>query len=185
MLFRLLFTAISLLMAAGSVLVLDCSAGSISFLADDPLSVCSYIDRIGAQGSVWIGAGLAAAAGLLLAIAWVPSLRSSHYPWPKPEEALRENLDRVASPPRQPSTAYTGAGHRMDILRRVEAVEAALLNDETAPREATEKWMSLLKETNNLHAEGKLSTEDFVEVNSRLVELLDEPVGEPEEAVAG
>lgn len=177
MLPRVLLTAASLTVAAAAALLLDCSAASVQLLGGDPIGICPTAASLGLTGDVWVAVGLFLVAILSLALTWVPSLR----PGEKrrrlsPARTLERNLGRIPD---------VGEAHRSEELtpvtaritslrRRLEAVETSL-DSEMASRETAEKWMDLLREANDLHNSGDLSTDDFKEINTRLLALYTEP----------
>lgn len=65
------------------------------------------------------------------------------------------------------------AGTVSELEERVEVVEKAFANDAHDSRSLTREWIRLLRETNSLHNSGVLSTEDFKELNTRLLHALD------------
>lgn len=178
MLSRALLTAASLTVAAAAALLLDCSASSVQILGGDPVDVCGTAASMGLTGDTWIAIGLFVVAILSLTLTWIPSLR----PGEKrrrlsPTKTLERNLSRIPE--------VGGEEHRSDeptpsrsrlasVRRRLEAVEASF-GSELASRETVQQWMDLLREANDLHNSGDLSTEDFREINTRLLDLHAEP----------
>jgi hypothetical protein len=87
-----------------------------------------------------------------------------------PEHSLNRNLGRLADD--EPSPAPKGAARPASGLEgRVGAVEMAMSGPATPTREVTEHWMSLLRELNDLHNQGRLDTDEFARLNTRLLDL--------------
>lgn len=177
MLPRVLLTAASLTVAIAAAALIDCSSASVELFGGDPIGICRAATSMGLTGSVWVGLGLFLVAALALAWTWVPSLR----PGEKrrrlsPTRSLWRNLGRIpeVSDALRPEQRMAYQGLMADLCRRVEAVEASVESD-IASREATERWMRLLREANDLHNSGELSTEDFRDINTRLLDLFIRP----------
>lgn len=178
MLSRALLTAASLTVAAAAALLLDCSAASVQILGGDPVDVCVTAASMGLTGDIWVAIGLLVVAMLSLTLTWIPSLR----PGEKrrrlsPTKTLERNLNRipeVGGDEYRSDEPNQAASQLASVRRRLEAVEASL-GSEIASRETVQQWMDLLRESNDLHNSGDLSTEDFKEINTRLLGLHAEP----------
>jgi hypothetical protein len=70
----------------------------------------------------------------------------------------------------------TSENHLARLTRRLETVEVAL-GGSVGSREATEQWMGLLRDANDLHNHGNLLTEDFKVINTRLLQVFSPTVG--------
>lgn len=178
MLSRALLTASSLTVAAAATLLLDCSSASVEILGGDPLGVCAHAASLGLTDDVRVSIGLLTVAILSLALIWIPPLRPGEKRRRRsPARTLQRNLGRlpeVGDDARAGGEPQTAGFDLVGLRRRLEAVEASL-GSEMASREAAEKWMDLLREANALHNSGDISTEDFKEINTRLVNLSTEP----------
>lgn len=177
MLPRVLLTAASATVAIAAAVLIDCSVATVELFGDDPIGLCTSAEYMGLTGDIWVGLGLLVVAVLALSWTWVPALR----PGEKrrrlsPTRSLERNLGRIPEVgDESPSVESTPAQELMDdLIRRVEAVEASMDAD-VASREATERWMSLLREANDLHNTGDLGTEDFKVINTRLLDLFAQP----------
>jgi membrane protein implicated in regulation of membrane protease activity len=184
MLPRALLTAVALIVAASATALIDCAEAAVEILGGDPLGVCGTAASLGLTGDIWVGVGLAVIAALTLAWTWIP--------WLRPEErrrrltaerSLERNIGRIPDLGYETqvdgetlSGEHSGSdtSMRSALHRRIEVVETTL-NSDVAPREATENWMRLLREVNDLHNSGELSTEDFKEINTRLLDLFAKP----------
>jgi hypothetical protein len=178
MLARVLLTAASLTVAAAAAALIDCSVAAVELFGGDPIGICSTASSLGLTGDIWVGLGLAGIAGLFLAWTWVPALRPGERRRRlAAAQSLERNLGRI---PEVGGEADRSAGSPpdrdflADLWRRLEAVEVSL-GSEGASREATERWMGLLREANDLHNSGELSTEQFKEINTRLLDLFTRP----------
>ncbi len=172
---RILLTLASLVVAAAGALLADCELG---LLGGDPLGVCSAMTSYGMGNAALLGGGLVLF-GLLSTVAvWVPAARPGNKRRRrKPDVSLRRNLDRlneIGSDVADPGQADA----RARLISRLEALETSLAGDGgEATREATEQWMYLLRRANDLHNQGDLATDDFKQINTRLLDLFSAPVG--------
>jgi len=174
---RLLLTAASLTVASLAVLVVDCTSRGVRVVSGDPIGVCTTLDSLGVRDGLWIGVGLILGAILALVAVWAVrpgakrrSLESAN--------SLKHNLGRLADVGSELGQVDEGTPshvHLTRLVRRLEAVELSLSSEVTAAREATQQWMSLLREANHLHNEGELATDHFKEINTRLLSLFSMP----------
>lgn len=169
MFIRVLLTALALAIVALSALVIDCTARVLEFLGGDPVGVCAAVDPFTDDLRLWLGIGLGVLGVLVLAVVWArPGTRRS----PDVEETLVQNLSRL--PELTHGSVEVGATskeHVVNLIQRFEAVMAALESDEDGSRDATRQWIGLLREANELHNLGELTTEDFKTINTRLLGL--------------
>jgi hypothetical protein len=96
-----------------------------------------------------------------------------------PENTLMDNLNRL-NDESAPASARARSPEEVlaaELIGKVEAVETSMLGLGTPTREVTERWMGLLRQSNDLHNQGLLSTEDFSRINTRLLDLFAEPAG--------
>lgn len=178
MLPRALLTAASFTVAVAAVVLIDCASAAVELLGGDPTGICGTAASMGLTGGVWVGVGLLVVAVLALAWTWVPTSR----PGEKrrrlsPTRSLERNLSRipeVSGDESRPEALSPAQELLANLRRRLEAVEASIDSD-VASREATEKWMGLLREANDLHNAGQLNTEDFQEINTRLLDMFTQP----------
>ena len=175
---RLLLTAASLTVASLAVLIIDCSSLNFRLVGGDPIGVCTTLDSFGVRDGLWIGVGLVLGAILALVAVWAvrPGAKRRNL---EPVNSLKHNLGRLAdigSELGQVDESTPSYVHLTRLVRRLEAVELSL-SEATLAREATQQWMSLLREANNLHNEGELATEHFKEINTRLLSLFSMPDG--------
>ena len=178
MLSRDLLTTASLTVAVAAVLLLDCAAANMKAFGGDPIGLCATARSLGLTGDVWVPTGLLLLAILSLALTWIPSLR----PGEKrrrlsPAKTLERNLGRIpeiGGDVHEPEVATPATSQLVSLRRRLEAVEASL-GSEVTSRETVQKWMDLLREANSLHNSGDLSTDEFKEINTRLLDLDTEP----------
>jgi hypothetical protein len=49
------------------------------------------------------------------------------------------------------------------------------MSDAIPTREATQQWMRLLRQANDLHNDGTLDSQDFKKINTRLLDLFSAP----------
>lgn len=193
MLLRTLLTAALVAVALVAAVVVDCTTSYVG-LADDALSgVCTTVEFLDSQTGLWTGVGLGMFAVVGLVATWVPALKErTRLRKHEPAKALVENLGRLADVGSQLSEVAedTAPGdiHLVARLsRRVEAVEIAITSEAVPSREATQRWMSLLREANDLHNDGRLETDDFKKINTRLLDLFTHPTrdeGEYSETVS-
>lgn len=186
MFWRALSTTASLTVAVAAVAVIDCMSAALRIFSDDPLGVCAAADSLDADLGVWVGIGLAVFAVIALVATWVPAARpGAKRRRLRPENSLSSNLARLpdlgieAPDPGSASDAHLGR-----VTRRLEVIEAALDDEETPTREVTRQWMELLRDVNDLHNRDELATEDFKEINTRLVGLFAGPAERPERLAA-
>lgn len=175
---RVLLTASSLTVAAAATLLLDCSSAAVEILGGDPIGACDTAASLGLTGDIWVAIGLFGVALLSLTLIWIPSLRPGERRRRRsPRKTLERNLGRlpdVGGDAPKPEALPPALPHVAELRLRVEAVEISI-GSEVASREAAEKWMDLLRKANDLHNSGEISTEDFKEINTRLLDLHTEP----------
>lgn len=184
MFLRALLTAGSLAIALTGVAAIDCATTAVSVFTGDPGGVCAILGSPGDGIALWLGIALVTFAVIGLLATWVvgPIARG---PRAKPEVTLKDNLARIPDLGLEPpESAPASILHVTRITRRVEVIEDAV-NSETPPtREVTREWMKLLRDANDLHNRDELPTEDFKEINTRLLALFAGPENENEEVVA-
>ncbi|HEY6635344.1 MAG TPA: hypothetical protein VI141_06990 [Acidimicrobiia bacterium] len=178
---RALSTVASLAVAAVGVLLAGCSPASFLPIPGDPLGICASVSSYGIEGVRGIGLALVVAATLALIATWVPTWRPGHKRRMRavPENTLMDNLNRL-NDESAPASARARSPEEVlaaELIGKVEAVETSMLGLGTPTREVTERWMGLLRQSNDLHNQGLLSTEDFSRINTRLLDLFAEPAG--------
>ncbi len=174
---RALSTVASLAVAAAGVLLAGCSPASLLPIPGDPLGICRSVASYGIEGVRGIGLALVVAAMLALVAIWVPALRPGHKRRMRavPETTLMDNLNRLSDESAAPRLRSPEEEIAADLIRKLEAVETSMLGMGTPTREVTERWMGLLRQSNDLHNQGLLATEDFSRINTRLLDLFTEP----------
>ncbi|HEX6301160.1 MAG TPA: hypothetical protein VF148_11900 [Acidimicrobiia bacterium] len=176
MLLRVLLTAVCAAVATAAVLIVDCTYAIIDLFTDDPAGLCAGLSSFGSDSQVWIGVALGALAVFGLTVIWLPvvkaGVRQRRF---EPAKALAHNLPRLADVGTQleevenvPTLAEI---QTIRLLRKVEAVEVSVMSEAIPTREATQQWMRLLREANDLHNDGTLETDDFKKINTRLLDL--------------
>jgi hypothetical protein len=176
MLLRALLTAACVAVALAAVLIVDCTYAIIDLFADDPAGLCAGAGLRGNDSPVWIGPALGAFALLGLVVTWLPLVRAQvRQRRFEPAKALADNLPRLADVGTQlaeienvPTLAEIQTTR---LMRKVEAVEVSIMSKAIPTREATQQWMRLLREANDLHNDGTLETDDFKKINTRLLDL--------------
>lgn len=153
--------------------VWDCS----SLVFGDPLRVCGTVGGLNIPVPETSGAVVAGVAALGFIASWEPFLRGFRRPHKhQPERALVENIGRLPDPYADYLSTSHEAQDAIDELRRaVEVVETAFATDSTATRSMTSEWMRLLLRANDLHNDGTLSSEEFKDLNTRLLEVVAAP----------
>lgn len=174
-------TVATLVVAYGAAVLIDCAASSVQLPWTDPLALCAGVESFGLDVDPWLGAGLAVFSLLALVATWLPVLRRHRRKKRvEPERSLTENLSRIA--PRSSGTPGTApaeeeVAEEPSLRDRVAELEQAMGSTTVPSRDATSAWMRLLREANDLHNVGELATEDFKEINTRLLDLVEAPVG--------
>lgn len=176
MLMRALLTTAFAGVGFAAALIVDCTSSIIDLFKDDLSSLCTTVGFLGHVIGSWTGFALGAFAALGLLATWVPyvraRLRERRF---EPTKAFADNLPRLADVGTQ-LTEVENVPTLAEIqftrlMRKVEAVEVSVLSDTVSTREVTRQWMGLLREANELHNKGKLETNDFKKVNTRLLDL--------------
>jgi len=177
MLIRLLLSVASSTVALAGGAVIDCSTAGVALLGEDLNRLCVVVEPLGRDASLWVGTGLVAFAILALFSTWVPAMRRSRLRQLDPVATLQDNLSRLVEIESDPNPARSGADvlHAVRLTRRLEAIESSMATDIVPTREVTEQWMHLLREANDLHNKGELSTDDFKQINTRLLDLFSPP----------
>lgn len=185
MLIRLLLSVASSMVALAGGAVLDCSIPGVAIVGGDLNRLCVVVEPLGADGGLWVGTGLVVFAVLALLSIWVPATRRRRLRQLDPVATLQDNLGRLVESESDPHPARNRADvlHAVRLTRRLEAIETSLAPDIVPTREVTGQWMHLLREANDLHNEGELSTDDFKQINTRLLDLFSPPA-EPGQARA-
>lgn len=185
MFLRALLTAVSVAVALTGVAAIDCATTVISVFTADPGGVCAILGSPGEGISLWLGIALVTFAVIGLLATWVvgPVARG---PRAKPEVTLKDNLARIPDIGLDPPESTTPASimHATRITRRVEALETAVELESPPTREVTQEWMKLLRDANDLHNRDALPTEDFKEINTRLLAIFAGPGDETEKLAA-
>jgi hypothetical protein len=176
MLLRSLLTAACAAVAMAAALIVDCTYGIIDLFADDLAGMCAGTGLLGNDSPVWIGPALGALAVLGLVVTWLPLVKArARQRRFEPAKALADNLPRLADVGTHlaeienvPTLAEIQTTR---LMRKVEAVEVSIMSEAIPTREATQQWMRLLREANDLHNDGTLETDDFKKINTRLLDL--------------
>lgn len=168
---RGVLTLVWILLVGVAFILWDCSAAMVG----DPLVLCPNVARMGLPEPLWVAWGFLAVSLVGLLTAWSPSLEDRHrQKIAHPELLLIANIGRLPDPYR-----HDGAGGPADpvtdLKSRVELVETALSTDATPTRAMTAEWLRLLLEANHLHNEGTLPTREFMDLNTRLLEVVAAP----------
>lgn len=170
MFLRVLLTALALAAVAAASFITDCEFGFFGVFGEDPVGVCSALPFAG-ELRVWLGVGLGALGALGVVALWVRPL-----PRRGPEvveETLVQNLARIPDLSMDPvEVGATSHEHMVSLGSRFEAVMVTLEGEGDGSRDATAQWIGLLREANELHNLGELTTEDFKTINTRLLGLL-------------
>lgn len=180
MLLRALLTTAFVAVGTAAVLIVDCTTTIIDLFDDDLMTVCERVVFLGRDGDLAAGAGLGAFAVLGLVTTWLPFLRSRVRKRRfESVKTLAENLPRLAEVGTHlvevedvPTLAEIASAR---LVKRVEAVETSIMSEAVPTREATQQWMGLLRQANDLHNDGTLGTADFKKINTRLIDLLSAP----------
>lgn len=180
MLLRALLTAACIVVAIAAVLIVDCTYAITDRFDADVASLCDQLGFIGPDRSLLAGVGLGAFAALGFVATWLPivraRIRQRRFGSVK---TFAENLPRLAEVGTHlaevedvPTLAEIATAR---LMRKVEAVEASIMSDAGPTREATQQWMRLLRQANDLHNDGTLHTNDFKKINTRLLDLFSAP----------
>jgi hypothetical protein len=170
---RVTLTVLWIALLSLALAVWDC--GSLAF--GDPLGVCGALRELDIAAPESSGAVVAGVAALGLVASWLPHLRRlrrrrRH----QPERALVENIGRLPDPYGGYLSINAESQDMIDDLRRaVEVVETAFATDSADTRSMTSEWMRLLLRANDLHNDGTLPTEEFKQLNTRLLEVVAAP----------
>lgn len=62
-----------------------------------------------------------------------------------------------------------------DLRARILEVAEMLVSNEVEPSAVLARWLRLLKEMNRLHGQGSMTTQQFYELNTQLLDLMPEP----------
>lgn len=173
---RGLLTLSWLMLAGVAFAIWDCA----SALVGDPLGLCPVIDTIDVPQSEVVAAGLFGVSLVGMAVVWVPYLKSTRRQRrAQPERVLIENIGRLPEPysDLQPEDDLSSSELVAQLTRRVEVVETAFANETSDSRSLTSEWMRLLQDANRLHNEGKLPTDKFKILNTRLLDVVGRPAG--------
>lgn len=176
MLLRALLTSACAAVALAAVAIVDCTYAIIGLFSDELAAICASVSFLGGDDQVWVGLALGVFAVLGLMVTWAPAVRARvRQRRFQPAKALANNLPRLADVGTQlaevenvPTLAEIQTTR---LMRKVEAVEVSVMSDAIPTREATQEWMRLLREANDLHNDGTLETDDFKKINTRLLDL--------------
>ena len=186
----------TLAVAYAAVVLIDCSMASFELIWADPMELCSAVDSVGLGADPLVGFGLAIFSLLAVFAIWVPVLkRHRRKRRIEPDRSLAENLARISQmagettshepaesepsrdSPEMPSldAVERSTDWHHELLEALSALEADLDSPAGPSREATAKWMRLLREVNRRHNDGSLPTEEFKTINTRLLEVATGP----------
>lgn len=180
MLLRALLTTAFVAVGTAAALIVDCTTTIIDLFNDELSNVCDSVDLLGASGGLRVGVGLGVFVLLGLLATWGPyvkdKLRLRRH---EPVRALADNLPRLAEVGTNldeiedvPTLAELATAR---LMNKVEAVESSIISEAIPTREATQQWMRLLRQANDLHNDGTLDTEVFKKINTRLLDLFSAP----------
>jgi len=180
MLLRGLLTMACLVVVLAGVMIVDCTDAITDLFDADLIGVCDQVVFLGRDGSLWAGFGLSSFAALGIFAIWLPVVRARvRLRKFEPVKALSENLPRLAEVGTHlteiedvPTLAEIATAR---LIHKVEAVEASIMSDAIPTREATQQWMRLLRQANDLHNDGTLDSQDFKKINTRLLDLFSAP----------
>lgn len=184
MFWRALSSAASLTVALAAVALVDCMSSALQVFSEDPLGICAAADSLDPVFGLWAGIGLAVFAVIALVATWAtrPGAKRRRL---RPENSLTSNLARLPDLGIEaPDPGSASDAHALRVTRRLEIIEAAMQDEETPTRELTRRWMELLRDVNDLHNRDELTTEDFKEINTRLVGLFAGPADSAERLTA-
>lgn len=170
---RGVLTLVWLTLAGIAFLLWTCAAGSLG----DSFAGCPSVAALAIPQPLWIAGGLAGVSVIGLVVVWLPYLREARrLHRAQPERALVENIGRLPEPYSDLQLQDGGDPELIAKLHRaVEVVETAFATDSTATRSMTSEWIRLLQEINRLHNTGSLPTEEFKDMNTRLLEAVAVP----------
>lgn len=167
---RGVLTLVCLLLAGAAFALRDCVASIVG----DPFGLCPVIDTFDTPQPMLVSGGLAGIAIVGLAMIWLPRvLHRRRQRKAQPEKRLIENIGRLPEfHGERQHLPNVSASTVAELTGRVEVVETAFANDSLDSRSLTTEWMQLLHEANRLHNQGTLPTEDFKELNTRLLNVV-------------
>jgi hypothetical protein len=90
----------------------------------------------------------------------------------RPEALARQTSVGLAERHEEPSSVANQLAH--NLARRISMLEARLASQESPTRQETRAWIGLLRQSNELHNNGTLSTDEFKTLNTRLLGLFDD-----------
>lgn len=88
-------------------------------------------------------------------------------------------LEEVPSP-RETVNSNAGPSLVDAMYRAIERFRTVLLSEEASAHDVTRTWIRLLREANRLHNEGRIPTDDFKVINTRLLGVFDDPEETPD-----
>lgn len=179
MLWRVLLTAVSLLVVSLAALMLDCASAVLDLFSNDPLGVCATMASLGLTNGVWTGSGFLLFGLLAIFAVWAVRPVADKRAQIEVANSLLLNLERLNDVGTQISEIEDEISNDeikvARLTRRLEAVELAVDSSATPSREVTQQWMALLVEANDLHNKGILPTVEFKVINTRLLGLFGSP----------
>ncbi len=193
----------SLVVIAAAIMLIDCALPSLELPFGDPLQVCDTVDQLGFGSSPDIVIGFAAFAGLAVLGSWLEYARRVRKKAKAPVTALARNLERLehlgsgrsedengtqdesaaadvdettAETVEEPEPADSEDG--ISAFHKLVELEEEFLSSSN-PAGLSAKWLALLREANDLHNSGDLTTRSFREINTRTLALLPAPKESP------
>lgn len=172
---RGVLTLVWTLLSGVALLLWDCA----SIVVRDPLAVCPAVAAIGIPQPLWVAWALFGVSMVGLIAVWAPYLRARRrLRKAQPERALLANINRLPDPYVDFEPDRDGPGPVVELKLAVEVLETAFATDSTATRAMTTEWMRLLLDANRMHNDGTLSTENFKDLNTRLLEAVTTPTAQ-------
>lgn len=170
--FRGLLSFLCLVLGVSAFVLWDCATSVVDVVASDPLGLCATVAGLGIAQLGWMAGGLAVIALVAFGLIWIPVIRATrHGRKAQPERALLANLARLGEGPVLIPIDDTVVDN-FDLRCRVEVVEVAFGPDAAGGRELTGEWLALLREANRRHNDGRLSTAEFMNLNTRLLDVI-------------
>lgn len=165
-------SALCLVLFGGAVVLWDCTTIVINLVSGETPALCTTVEGFGIGETGWVAAGLAVFTLATVALIWIPVVRAHRrQSKAQPERALIQNIGRLTDPYQDWDSGLTKEMSG-ELIRRVEVIETAFGADGSADRDLTTEWIWLLTESNRRHNSGEMTTEEFKEVNTRLLDVV-------------
>ena len=171
----IMMTVLAVAAAAVAGTMVHCVVPYLPVFGEQAAVLCSGLSNFGPVDDPFIGVGMAVAVLLAAVITW----RLAFKRWLRRRRvetaaSLVNNIHRIAEDsPESEMTRDAAAEENPAIWEHLDELEKRI-GSSSAGRDVASAWLGLLRTANDLHSEGRLSTDELKMINTRLLDLVSE-----------